>query len=39
MPPHPLADFEIQKSYQNEPRFNDVYARDNLQKLKDGAYI
>ena len=38
MPPHPLNNFEIQK-YQNEPRFNGVYSRDNLQKIKDGAYI
>ena len=39
MPPHPLTNFEIQKYYQNEPRFNGVYSRDNLPKLKDGAYI
>ena len=26
--------------YQNEPRFNKVYSRDNLpDKIKDGAYI
>ena len=32
--------FEIQKYYQNEPRFNGVYSRDNLpNKIKDGAYI
>ena len=39
MPPHPLTNFKIQKNYQNEPRFNGVYSRDNLQKIKDGAYI
>ena len=39
MPPHPLTNFEIQKYYQNEPRFNGVYSRDNLTKIKDGAYI
>ena len=33
------TNFEIQKSYQNEPRFNGVYSRDNLPKIKDGAYI
>ena len=33
MPPHPLTNFDIQK-YQNEPRFNGVYSRDNLQKNK-----
>ena len=27
------------KYYQNEPRFNSVYSRDNLPyKIKDGAY-
>ena len=26
------------KFYQNEPRFNGVYSRDNLPKIKDGAY-
>ena len=45
MPPHPLSNFEIQKYYQNEPRFNGACSRDNLPKLlnsaeiKDGAYI
>ena len=44
MPPHPLTNFEIQKYYQNEPRFNGVYSRDNLPErssteIKDGAYI
>ena len=40
MPPHPLRNFEIQKYYQNEPRFNGVYSRDNLpEKIKGVAYI
>ena len=39
MPPHPLTNFEIQKYYQNEPRFNCVYSRDDLPRIKDGAYI
>ena len=39
MPPHSLTNFEIQKYYQNEPRFNGVYSRDNLPKIKDGAYV
>ena len=25
--------------YENESRFNSVYSRDNLSKIKDGAYI
>ena len=36
MSPRPLTNFEIQKYYQNEPRFNGVYSRDNLpKKIKD----
>ena len=39
MKPHPLRNFEIQKYYKNEPRFNSVYSKDNLPKqIKDGAY-
>ena len=30
---HPLTNFEIQK-YQNEPRFNGVYSRDDWPKKK-----
>ena len=32
MPPHPLANFEIQKYYQNEARFNGVNSKNNLPK-------
>ena len=39
MPSHLLTKFEIQKYYQNEPRFNGVYSRDHLPKIKDGAYV
>ena len=40
MTPHPLTNFEIEAYYQNEPRFNGVYSRDNLpDKIKDGAYV
>ena len=39
MPPHPLTNFEIQKYYENEPKFNGVYSRNSLSKLKDGTYI
>ena len=39
IPLHPLTNFEIQKYYQNEQRFNGVYSRDNLQKINDGTYI
>ena len=39
MLPHPLTNFEIQKYYQNEPKFNGIYSRKNLLEIKDGAYI
>ena len=36
---HPLTNLEIQK-YENGPRFNGVFSRNNLpKKIKDGAYI
>ena len=40
MLPHPLTNFEIQKYYQNETRFNGVFSRNNLpKKIKDGVYL
>ena len=39
MPPHPLTNFEILKYYQNDPKFSDVYSRNNLPKIKKGAYV
>ena len=47
MPPHPLTNLEIQRYYENdaqissknEPKFNGVYSRNNLPKIKDGAYV
>ena len=37
LPPHPLTHFEIQKCYQNKSKFNGVYSRNNLSKIKDGT--
>ena len=39
MLPHPLTNFDIQKHQKNESRFNGVYSRDNLPKIKDGAQV
>ena len=40
IPQHPLTNFEIKEYYENEPRFNGVYSRDNLPKtIKNGAYV
>ena len=38
MPPHPLTNFETQNYYQNEPKFNGFYSRNNLSKIKDDEY-
>ena len=38
MLPHLLTNFEIQKYYQNEPKFNDFYW-NNLPKTRDGVYV
>ena len=35
-----LTNFEIQRYYQNEPKFNVVFSRDNFPKtIKYGAYV
>ena len=47
--PHPLTNVEIKAYYQNEPRFNGIFSRDNLPNtirshelgsaVKNGAYV
>ena len=39
MLPRPLTNFEIQKYYQNEPKLNGAYSKNNLPKTKKGIYI
>ena len=40
MPQHPLTNFGIKEYYENEPRFNGVYSRDNLPKtIRNGTYV
>ena len=36
---HPLTNFEIQKYYQIKPKFNSVYSRYNLTKIKYGTFV
>ena len=36
---HPLTNVEIQKHYQNEHKFNGVYSKNNLLKIKYGVYV
>ena len=39
MPPYPPTNFETQKYYQNEPKFDGVYPRNTLPKIKDDTYV
>ena len=39
MLPHPLINYERQKYYENEPKFNGVYLRKNLPKINGWAYL
>ena len=39
IPSHLLTNFKIQIYYHNESRFNGVYSRDNLPRIKDAAYV
>ena len=39
MPPYSLTNFEIQKYYKQEPKFNGVSSRNNLPKIKDGTCV
>ena len=39
MLPNSLTNFETQKCYENQPKFNRVCSRNNLSKIKDGTYI
>ena len=39
MLPYILTNFEIQKYYQNKPKFPCVYSRNNFRKIKSKAYV
>ena len=39
MLPHYLTNFKIQKYYQNEPKLNDIYSKNNVPKKKDETYV
>ena len=39
MLPYLLTTFEIQKYYHNELKFNGIYSKNNLSKIKDEAYV
>ena len=39
MLPDPLTNFEIQRYYWNEPKFNGAYSKTNLPKIKYEASV
>ena len=39
MPPHTLPNFEIKRSYADEPKLNGLHSRNNLLKIENEAYI
>ena len=39
MLPYPSTNFQTLKHYQNDPKFNGVYLRNSLPKMKHEAYI
>ena len=39
VPLHPWSDIEITNYFNYEPRFNGVFSRNNLPRLKDGMYV
>ena len=36
---HPLNNIEITNYFNYNPRFNGVFSRNNLPRIKDGAYV
>ena len=39
LPSHSLTNFEKQRYYEKEPKFNGVYLTKNLPQIKNGAYV
>ena len=36
---HPLNNIEINNYFSDEPRFNNVFPRNYLPRIKDGVYV
>ena len=36
---HSLSNIEITKYFNYQPRFNGVFSRNNLSRIKDGVYV
>ena len=39
VPLHLLSNIEITKYFNNDLRFNGVFSRNNLSRIKDGVYV
>ena len=39
MLPHPLTNFEIQKYFQTESKFNGIYSNKHLTKIRGETYV
>ena len=39
MLPHPLTNFEIQKYFQTEAKFNGIYSNKHLTKIRGETYV
>ena len=39
VPPHTLNNNKITNYFNYEPRFNGVFSRNNLPRIKDGEYF
>ena len=38
MLPHPFTNFQLQKYYQDKPKFNVIYSKNDLSKTKNRKY-
>ena len=38
VPLHPLSNIEITEYFNYKPRFNGVFSRNNLPRIRDGAF-
>ena len=36
---HPLSNIEIIEYFNYKPRFNGVFSKNSLPRIKDGAYV
>ena len=39
VPLQPLSNIKITKHFSHKPRFNGIFSRNNLSRIKDGPYV